>query len=285
MADPNSEILNALCFDVDDLAYSLNVVKGTNLPTHYPVEQESYAVLEALDRLNIKATMFIPGYVARRFPSLVRDMDLTGHEMASHGYKHWTAKRLQPNDFREDASAGKKILEDILGKEVTTFKAPDWGIRPETLWAYDQLISIGFRVDHSAHPPLLKFLGRRAEDWTPFCYREALTVIPVTSLRLMGGVFPFNGGMYTGYLPIGFQIRHFRRLNRQGIPFNYYCHPYEFHPCGANRQTWKYRSFRAALYGLHFGKYREYITRLTSIFRFAPLRIAYSRFIPTTPAP
>ena len=87
--------------------------------------------------------MFIPGYVAQLFPGLVREIDRAGHEIGSHGFKHWVARRLQRNGFHEDASAGKKILEDILSKEIDTFRAPDWGITPDTLWAYDELICPG----------------------------------------------------------------------------------------------------------------------------------------------
>ena len=272
-------MINALVFDIDDLAYSLNEVKGTSLPNRYLVEQETFALLEYLEVLAIKATMFIPGYVARLFPGLVREIDRTGHEIGSHGFKHWVAARLQRKGFREDAGAGKKILEDTLSKEVNIFRAPDWGISPETLWAYDELIALGYRVDNSAQPSLLKSLGRPAEDMMPFFYLGALTIIPVTSYRLWGKVFPFNGGLYCSYVPIGKQISYYQQLNQKGIPINYYCHPYEFCPRGINRQAWKYGSIRAAFYGIHFGRYRENITRLAKVFKFAPLQTAYQRFL------
>ncbi|MGA3085539.1 MAG: polysaccharide deacetylase family protein [Thermodesulfobacteriota bacterium] len=279
MATPNPGIINALCFDVDDLAYGLNVVKGTHLPNQYLVKQEAYALLESLERLDLQATMFIPGYVALRFPDLVKEIARSGHEIGSHGFNHIVTQRLHRDGFHEDASLSKKILEDILSKEVFIFKAPDWSISADTLWAYDELISLGYRVDHTAQPSLLKSLGRRSDDMTPFTYKEALTVIPVTSCRLLGQVFPFNGGLFCAYVPISRQIAYFRRINQKGIPFNYYCHPYEFSPWGADRQTWKYGSFRAALYGIHFGKYRDYITQLARAFQLAPLTTAYRRFI------
>lgn len=272
-------ILNALCIDIDDLAYSLQVVKGTILAQRYWVEKEGYALLEGLEGLGIKTTMFVPGYVARRFPGLVLDMEKAGHEIACHGFSHRTAEQLGPERFLEDTAAGKQELEGVIGREVTLFKAPDWGIGPKTRWAYDQLISAGFRADHSAHPSLLRALGRKAGDWTPFMYKGGLMVIPVTTLSLLGAVFPFHGGMYTAYIPIGLQLRLFLRLNRKGVPFNYYCHPYEFNPCGTNRRPWQYRSLRAGLYGLHFGKYRKYIGRLSRLFRFGPIRDAYRSFL------
>ena len=279
MVNHNPEMINALCFDVDDLAYSLNIVKGTCLPNQYLVEQETYALLESLEGLNIQATMFIPGYVAQRFPDLVREVARAGHEIGSHGFKHVVTQRLKRNDFHEDVSASKKILEDLLSREVCLYKAPDWSISADTIWAYDELIALGYRVDHSAQPSLLKSLGRSPDEMIPFVYRETLNVIPVTSYNLLGKAIPFNGGMFCSYVPIHIQIGHYRRLNQKGIPFNYYCHPYEFGPQGTNRQTWKYRSVRAALYGLHFGKYKDYITHLAGNFQLAPLTAAYRRFL------
>lgn len=274
-----SEILNALCIDVDDLAYSLRVVKGTGLSERYWVEEEGYALLEGLAELKIQATLFVPGYVAARYPALVRAMAEGGHEIACHGFSHQTAEQLGPKGFLEDAAAGKKELEGVIGRAVVIFKAPDWGIKEKTPWAYDQLIAAGFRIDHSAHPSLLKALGRRPDDGTPFLYHGVLSVIPVTTVSFFGKTYPFNGGMYTAYIPMTWQIRFFRQLNRQGIPFNYYCHPYEFHPCGTNRKPWRYGSIRASLYGLHFGKYERYIRTLGRTFRLGPLSRAYERFL------
>jgi polysaccharide deacetylase family protein (PEP-CTERM system associated) len=279
MATHHPEMLNALCFDIDDLAFSLNAAKGTRLPVQYLVEQETYALLGSLERLNLKATMFIPGYVAERFPELVREIDRAGHEIGAHGFKHERTHRLKRNGFHEDVSAGKKILEDLLSREICLYKAPDWSISPDTLWAYDELISLGFRIDHTAQPSLLRSLGRPPDEMIPFVYKRALTIIPVTSYCLLGKVIPFNGGMFCSYVPVRIQTAHYRRLNLQGIPFNYYCHPYEFLPQGTNRQTWKYRSIRAAFYGLHFGKYGDYITQLARHFQFAPLTIAYHRYL------
>jgi len=279
MGVEKSGVLNALCFDVDDLVYSLRVVKGTGLAERYWVEEEGFALLEGLEELGIRATLFVPGYVAARYPALVRAMEKAGHEIAAHGFSHQTAEQLGPEGFWADAAAGKRELERIIGRKVVLFKAPDWGIGPQTVWAYDQLIAAGFRIDHSARPSLLKALGRRPDDWTPFMYRGALAVIPVTVLPFFGRAYPFHGGMYTAYVPLTWQVRYFLRLNRRGVPFNYFCHPYEFAPRGMNRRPWRYGSVRAFLYGLHFGKYREYIQRLHHLFRFGPLTQAYAGFL------
>ena len=274
-----AEIVNALCFDVDDLAHGLNVRNRSRLSEDYLVEKEGYALLESLKTMEVSATMFVPGYVAERFPGLVREFVRGGHEVASHGYTHIIPGRLQRRGFYRDAVESKKLLEDILSAEVNVYKAPEWGITPETPWAYDELISAGYKIDHTARPPLLEFLGRSPGDMRPFVYKDALTVIPVTSRRLAGRSVTFSGGYFCAYIPASIQAAHYRKLNLKGIPFNYYCHPYEICPSGRNRHAWKYGSVRAGFYGVHFGIYRHYVSYLAKRFRFAPLTTAYRDYL------
>jgi polysaccharide deacetylase family protein (PEP-CTERM system associated) len=280
--NPVPDIVNALCFDIDDLAYGLNVRNGTRLPSGSLVEKETYALLESLARMNITATMFIPGYIAQRFPRLVKEIGQAGHEVGSHGCAHMVAERLQKKGFREDASMSKKMLEDLLSAEVSIYKAPEWSITPRTPWAYDELISVGYRIDNTAQPSLLKFLGRQPQDMVPFTYKDSLTVIPVTSCRLLWRDIPFNGGLFCAYVPVTIQTYYYRRLNQKGIPFNYYCHPFEIHPQGTNRHPWKYSSACAAFYGIYFGIYRHHLSHLARHFKFAPLKTAYRTYLPHT---
>ncbi len=271
-------MINALCFDIDDLSYSLHAKGGLRLSSRYLVEQETMSLLEFLNTLGVRATMFVPGYVAQRFPGLVRAMVQGGHEVAGHGHRHIEAKRLTRQEFGQDIRDGKKALEDIISRNVQVYKDPCWGITEQTPWAYDELIEAGYRIDNTAQPSLLKALGRSARDMMPFTYKEALTVIPVTSAPIFGKTVSFNGGMYCAYIPAFMQIRYYRRLNRNGLPFNYYCHPYEISPEGANRRIWSRGSFRAAFYGIYFGIYRHYLRRLASHFTFAPLSNAYETY-------
>ncbi len=274
-----SETVNALCFDVDDLIYGLNLRNGTDLPSRYLVEKETYSLLRLLADLGIASTMFIPGYVAERFPGLVREIARSGHEVGSHGYAHTVAERLGRTDFREDISRSKKLLEDILCSEVAIYKAPEWSITPRTPWAYDELIAAGYRADNTAQPSLLKSLGRRSDDMTPFTYQDFLTVIPVTSCKVLCCDIPFNGGLFCAYVPAPIQIAYYRRLNVRGTPFNYFCHPFEICPHDTNRHPWKYGSLHVAFYGMYFGWYKRYVARLSEHFRLAPLSVAYEDYL------
>jgi polysaccharide deacetylase family protein (PEP-CTERM system associated) len=271
-------MLNALCFDIDDLAYGLHMKCGSALPSRYLVEKETYGLLEFLDTLQVKATMFVPGYVAELFPALVRDMAEAGHEVGSHGHRHMDAASLLRKEFRDEIVISKKIIEEITSKEVVVYKDPCWGITPQTPWAYDELIEAGYRVDNTAQPSLLKALGRSSDEMLPFMYKDTLTVVPVTSATFFGKTMPFNGGLFCAYIPATVQVRYYKKLNARGIPFNYYCHPFEITPRDANRHFWERGSLRAGFYGLYFGKYLEYISLLAATFKLGPLKDAYADF-------
>jgi polysaccharide deacetylase family protein (PEP-CTERM system associated) len=272
-------MLNALCFDIDDLAYGLHMKCGSALPSKYLVEKETYGLLEFLDSLQVKATMFVPGYVAELFPALVRDMAEAGHEIGSHGHRHMDAESLQIREFKDEIVISKKIIEDIISKEVVVYKDPCWGITPRALWAYDELIDAGYRMDNTAQPLLLKALGRPSNEMTPFQYKDALTVVPVTSITLFGKTMPFSGGLFCAYIPATVQVRYYKKLNARGTPFNYYCHPYEVTPRDANQHFWERGSMRASFYGLYFGIYHHYISRLAAHFRLGTLRDVYADFM------
>ena len=270
-------MLNALCFDIDDLAYGLHMKCGSAAPSRYLVEKESYGLLEFLDTLQVKATMFVPGYVAERFPGLVRDMAKAGHEIGSHGHRHMDAESLQRKEFREEIVVSKKIIEDIALEEVVVYKDPCWGITPRVLWAYDELIEAGYRMDNTAQPALLKALGKSPDEMMPFTYKDALTVIPVTSVTLFGKITPFNGGLFCAYIPATLQVRYYKKLNARGVPFNYYCHPFEITPRDTNRHFRERGSLRASFYGLYFGIYRHYISALAAHFKLGPLKETYGK--------
>jgi polysaccharide deacetylase family protein (PEP-CTERM system associated) len=274
-----SDRINALCFDIDDLIYGLNLRNSTDLPYRYLVEEETYSLLEFLAGAGVVSTMFIPGYVAELFPTLVKEVFRQGHEVGSHGYTHMVTERLGKAGFREDISRSKKVLEDILSVEISVYKAPEWSITARTPWAYDELIGAGYRLDNTAQPSLLKSLGRGPGEMTPFKYRDSLTVVPVTSCRLFRRDVPFNGGLFCAYVPVRVQMAYYEGLNRRGISFNYYCHPFEICPYGANKHPWKYGSIHTAFYGMYFGWYKRYVERLTKHFRLAPLSVAYEQYL------
>ena len=273
-------VINALCFDIDDLAYALKQLFDMRLAdSPWLVDKETFSLLEGLADLGLQGTMFVPGYVAERFPTLVRAIADAGHHIASHGMYHQSVESLGRKAFFDDVSRCKKLLEDLIGKEVDTYKAPRWTITSRTLWAYDELIAAGYRVDNSAMPSLVRSLGHSAVENRPLRYKDTLTVIPATAVSLLGKAIPMNGGFYSAYVPVFLLVRWYRRLNQKGLPFNYYTHPFEFSPAGMNRRLYKYRSWYVSLFAAHTGRYRSYVSRLASYFDFGPLEVAYRAFL------
>ena len=110
------------------------------------VERNINLILEKLDKYNSSATFFILGWIAERFPKLVKKIHSQGHEIACHGYNHDLVYSLSPEKFREDAGKTKQLLEDIIGERIIGYRAPNFSI---TDWSVDILISLGFKYDSS----------------------------------------------------------------------------------------------------------------------------------------
>ena len=273
-------VTNALCVDVDDLSLSsLEAGHASSRRVSYEAVKETLAVLTELDNLRIAATFFVPGYVAKRSPELVRAIVNAGHDVAAHGTRHCRVSELGPAGFREDVRASRGSLEDVAQVRVDTYKAPMWSIEPSCAWAYDVLIEEGFRVDHSAMPSMKKYLGHSRHQLLPFRYRKELLIIPPTTVRILGGALPFCGGFHLAYVPHWVQRQVLSSINLRGIPFNYYFHPFEHSPSPRNRRLVKYGSVHVTLYAAHAGRYRRHLRALAGCFSFAPLKAAYEAYL------
>ena len=117
----------------------------------------------------------------------------------------------------------------------------------------------------------------------PFLYADQLLLIPVTSTRFLGFDLPFPGGFYNAYVPLMLQRRVYDGINRRGLPFNLYFHPYEHSPAGHNRSLVKYRSLYMSLYAAHLGRYATLLPRITARYRMGTLLQAYARWLPKQP--
>ena len=99
-----------------------------------------------------KATFFCLGWIAERYPHLIREIQSRGHEIACHSYDHRLIYRMTPEEFREDIRKSKQILEGITGKEVIGYRAPSYSITKRSLWAFEILAEEGYLYDSSVFP-------------------------------------------------------------------------------------------------------------------------------------
>jgi polysaccharide deacetylase family protein (PEP-CTERM system associated) len=203
------------------------------LPITRRAADNTRRLLELLARTGVKSTMFVLGKLAEKFPDVVREIDAAGHEVGSHGYGHVEIFKQSREEFAQDLARSKKLLEEIVGKPVRGYRAPDFSIVRDSLWALEVLAEQGFEYDSSIFPVKRPRYG--IPDW-PLEPRRvllpgglAILEFPIASYRAWGKNWPVGGGGYHRLLP-GPAGRWLARRVMQSRPFVFYCHPYEFDP-------------------------------------------------------
>lgn len=229
---PRQPITNALTIDVEDY------FQVSALAPHIPreqwdsrecrVEQNVERILLMLDERQTRATFFTLGWIAERYPQLVRRIVDGGHEVASHGYGHERASDLNAADFSADVGRAKKMLEDISGHEVKGYRAPSFSIGASNLWAFDCLERAGYRYSSSIYPIRHDHYGMPDAPRFAHRVRSSLLELPVTTARFFNRNWPASGGGYFRLLPYPLSrwlLQKVNELDRQAAIF--YFHPWE----------------------------------------------------------
>lgn len=197
------------------------------------VERNTQAVIDMFARAGVVGTFFTLGWVAERFPRLIRRIVEQGHELASHGYDHKRVFTLTPEAFRADLGKARDLLEQAGGVAVTGYRAPSFSIDHRTPWAHPILAEAGYAYSSSVAPivhdhygwpqaPRFSFLPVAGSD---------LVELPVTTARLGSRVLPAGGGGFFRLLPYGFSRWAFRQVTQQDArPAILYFHPWEIDP-------------------------------------------------------
>ncbi len=228
-------ITNALTIDVEDYfqvsAFAPYIRRDEWDSRECRVERNVNHILDLLARRSTQATFFTLGWVAERYPQVVRRIVAEGHELASHGYGHQRASDLDPRAFGEDVTRAKRILEDIAGAPVLGYRAPSFSIGAGNLWAFDVLARAGYRYSSSIYPIAHDHYGM--PDSPRFAYRvgSGLLEVPVTTVRLLNRNLPSSGGGYFRLLPYAMSRWLIGRVNAADRePAVFYFHPWEIDP-------------------------------------------------------
>lgn len=235
-------MLNALTIDVEDyfqVTAFESVVDRDDWPV-YPsrVENNTRRVMDLLEEHGLKATFFMLGWVAERFPMLVRAISDAGHEVGCHGFGHELVYNIGPDRFRQDLRLARSTIEDITGRPVLGYRAPSYSITQNSLWALDILIEEGFVYDSSIFPihhDNYGIPGARRFPHDIRCESGSIREFPLTTLNLpLPGktlALPIAGGGYLRLLPAGIIYWGMRRINQiEGEPAVLYFHPWEIDP-------------------------------------------------------
>jgi polysaccharide deacetylase family protein (PEP-CTERM system associated) len=217
-------------FQVSAFEESIHRKDWNKLPCR--VETNTRRILELFAEHEVYATFFVLGWVAERYPGLVRQIADLGHEVASHGFSHVRVTQQQPREFSRDISKTKALLEDISGSEVCGYRAASYSIVADTLWAHELLQEAGYRYSSSIYPIRHDLYG--IPDAPRFAYRPEngeLLEIPVTTLPLFKNNLPCGGGGYFRLLPYRVSRWAMKQVNhKDGEACVFYFHPWEIDP-------------------------------------------------------
>ena len=227
-----AEIANALTVDVEDyfqvsaLAPYISRSDWERIPCR--VERNVEVILELFAEAGAHATFFTLGWIADRYPALVRRIATAGHEIASHGYEHLRIHEQTPSDFSLDITRAKSLLEDLAGAEVKGYRAPSFSISAKTLWAFDEIANAGYRYSSSVYPVQHDLYGMPEAPRFPYRPRADLLEIPVTTAPVLNRNLPAGGGGYFRLLPYTVSRALIRRVNTlDRRPAVFYFHPWE----------------------------------------------------------
>jgi polysaccharide deacetylase family protein (PEP-CTERM system associated) len=230
------QVRNAMTVDVEDyfqvqaFAHCIDRKDWDKFP--HRVDLNTNRILDQFDAAGVKATFFTLGWVAHRFPALIRRIVDDGHELASHGWDHSRVDHQGPETFRADIRRTRALLEDVGGVRITGYRAATFSIGPRNMWAYPILRQEGYSYSSSINPIRHDLYGMPDGPRVPFCPDlDGVVEIPMTTVRLLGRNWPCSGGGYFRLLPTALYRAGLNRVNsidRQ--PGIFYFHPWEIDP-------------------------------------------------------
>lgn len=232
MPTSSPPLRNAMTIDVEDYfqvsAFAPYIARGDWDQRECRVERNVDRLLQLLAQSGTKATFFTLGWIAERYPQMVRRIVEQGHELASHGYGHQRVSDLTPASFLDDIQRTKQLLEDLGGHQVLGYRAPSFSIGAGNLWAFDSLLEAGYRYSSSVYPIQHDHYGMPDSPRFAYAVRDGLLEVPVTTLRLFNKNLPSSGGGYFRLLPYALSRWMIGKVNsddKEAAVF--YCHPWE----------------------------------------------------------
>jgi polysaccharide deacetylase family protein (PEP-CTERM system associated) len=259
-------------FVVENLKGNIDYQEWDELPSR--VVGNTERLLELFSQYNVRATFFVLGWVADRFPHLVSNIAHNGHEIACHSFRHLMVSSVGQDVFRSDTEMAIQAIKRACGIAPMGYRAPSWSINSSTPWAFEILAQLGFMYDSSIFPVKHDIYGDPHGPREIFRMRlesgRLLYEIPASTINILGKNLPVCGGGYLRHSPLWYTIGIMKRLNNAGKPAVVYVHP------------WEFDNELPRLKGLTmFQKYRQYgaipnllrkLDRLLNEFEFCPAR-------------
>jgi polysaccharide deacetylase family protein (PEP-CTERM system associated) len=225
-------VINALTIDVEDYfqvsAFAPHIARDDWERRECRVEGNVARILQMLAAHETKATFFTLGWIAERYPQLVRAIVAEGHELASHGYGHQRVTDLSVTEFRADIERAKAVLENLAGTAVLGYRAPSFSIGASNLWAFEALARAGYHYSSSIYPIRHDHYGMPEAPRFAHRVEGGVLEIPATTVRLRNRNWPAGGGGYFRLLPYAVSRWMVRQVNAaEGQSAIFYFHPWE----------------------------------------------------------
>jgi polysaccharide deacetylase family protein (PEP-CTERM system associated) len=272
----DADVLNAMTVDVEDY-FQVSAFDGVLPRSNWDsiesrVVANTERILDIFQDTDVRATFFVLGWVAERYPGLVRRIAAAGHELASHGYAHRLVYDLTPSMFREDIRRSKIVMEQAAGVAVRGYRAPSYSVTPRSLWALDILIDEGFTYDASIFPIHHDRYGIPLSPRYPYRInreRGEILEAPASTVRWGPFNFPVAGGGYFRILPYEWTRWGISRINREEQRAAiFYIHPWEVDPDQprlSGSLLSRFRHYR------NLDKTEARLRRMLKDFRFCPM--------------
>jgi len=273
----------SLTVDVEDgISISMRDNFKVEMEPTARVEGNVEVILDICERNSVKATFFILGEVAAKFPAMIKRIADGGHEIGVHGYEHDQIFKLTPDKLKSDLERARALMEDQTGQEIRGFRAPAFSINTRTSWALPVIAGCGFSYDSSIFPSLSLRYGWK--DFSKDICRidlgnsASLVEVPLSVYKMMGRDIPVGGGGYLRYFPYSFTRRALQGISKDRSPI-VYLHPYEldterypdyYHEAIA-KSPLKQRMF-LSLYRFKKDTVKSKLDRITREFEFLPLK-------------
>jgi polysaccharide deacetylase family protein (PEP-CTERM system associated) len=230
-------LCNAMTIDVEDY-FQVSAFEGHILREHWDqlpcrVEANVDRILALFDAHGVKATFFVLGWMAERYPQMLRRVVDGGHEIASHGYDHVRIIHQTREVFREEVYRTGALLEDVTGHPVGGYRAASFSIGRDTLWALDELLEAGYQYSSSIYPVHHDLYGMPEAPRFPFLPlgEGGLLEVPVTTVKIGKRNYACGGGGYFRLFPYALSRWALRRVNEHdGQSAVFYFHPWEIDP-------------------------------------------------------
>jgi polysaccharide deacetylase family protein (PEP-CTERM system associated) len=215
-------------FHILDVPSAPDIAEWNALPSC--IERNFRKLLDIFSEKDVRTTCFFLGYVAARFPQLVKEAYDRGHEIASHGYAHRLIYTMTPQEFLEDVKESKDVLEGIIGHPVLGYRAPGFSLTEDTPWFFQTLLEAGYRYDSSVFPAPREHGGLDTRNYSPHLTAERLMEFPITVTNVIGRPCCFFGGGYLRLFPYPVVRRMCRKVLAENRPVVFYVHPREIDP-------------------------------------------------------